>query len=122
MAMNVVATLRTDDNQMLVPVNIDIEKKLSRTNNLPTQEEINEWTRRSKKEGICGIVNCFNTPTKQCKKCTNFYCSEHFPPHLDLLPDGDIEYSSSNEGLEQYMDTESGDDLSSSEGPDTDMD
>ena len=39
-----------------------------------------------------------------CKKCTNYYCSEHFPSHLDLLPDGDLEYSSTNEGLERYMD------------------
>jgi hypothetical protein len=80
---------------------------------LPTEEEIDEWTRRSRKEGICGIVNCFNKPTKQCKKCTNYYCSEHFPPHLDLVPDGDPEYSSSNEGLEYYMDET--DDFSSDE-------
>ena len=70
-------------------------------NALPTEEEINEWTRRSREEGICGIVNCITKPAKQCKKCN---CSEHFPSHLDLLPNGDFEYSSSNEGLEQYMD------------------
>jgi hypothetical protein len=74
------------------------------TEDLPTVEEINEWTRRSGKGGICGIVNCFNKPTTQCKKCTNYYCSEHFPSHLDILPDGDFEYASSNEGLERYMD------------------
>jgi hypothetical protein len=49
-------------------------------------------------------VSCFNKPTTQCKKCTNYYCSEHFPSHLDLLPDGDFEYTSSNEGLEPYID------------------
>ena len=74
------------------------------TNDLPTEEEINEWTRRSRKEGICGIVSCFNKPATQCKKCTNYYCSEHFPSHLDLLPDSDFEYTSSNEGLDRYMD------------------
>ncbi len=74
------------------------------TDDLPTEEEINEWTRRSGKGGICGIVNCFDKPTTQCKKCTNYYCSEHFPSHLDILPDGDFEYASSNEGLERYMD------------------
>ena len=68
------------------------------------EKEINEWTRRSEKEGICGIVSCFNKPTTQCKKCTNYYCSEHFPSHLDLLPDDEFEYVSSNEGLEGYMD------------------
>lgn len=81
---------------------------------LPTEERINEWTRRSRKEGVCGIISCFNKPTTQCKKCTNYYCSEHFPPHLDLLPDGssDLEYnnknipSSSNDGLELYMEDE----------------
>ena len=71
---------------------------------LATEEEINEWTRRSRKEGICGIVSCFNKPITQCKKCTNYYCSEHFPSHLDLLPGGDFEYTSSNEGLKRYMD------------------
>lgn len=37
----------------------------------------------------------------------NYYCSEHFPSHLDLVPDvphGDFEYFTSNEGLEQFMD------------------
>jgi hypothetical protein len=83
------------------------------TTQLPTEEEINEWTRRSREEGLCGIVSCFNKPTTQCKKCTNYYCSKHFPPHLDLLPDSasDFEYnntiaSSSNYGLELYMDDE----------------
>ena len=72
--------------------------------NLSNEEkEINEWTRRSRKEGICGIVNCFNKPTTQCKKCTNYYCSEHFPSDLYLLPDGDSEYTSSYEGLERYI-------------------
>jgi hypothetical protein len=87
---------------------------------LPTEEEINEWTKRSKKDGICGIVNCFNKTTKQCKKCTNYYCSEHFPSHIDLLPDGDFEYFSSNEGLELYMDES--DDLGSNESLDAYMD
>ena len=76
--------------------------------NLPTEEEI----------------NCFNKPTKQCKKCTNYCCSEHFPSHLDLLPDDDFEYFSSNEGLELYADES--DDLGSNEGSNedtgTDMD
>jgi hypothetical protein len=84
------------------------------TNDLPTEEEISEWTRRSRKEGICGIVSCFNNPTTQCKKCTNYYCSEHFPSHLDVLPDsGDFEYnnnSSSNDVLELYMEEDESDD------------
>ena len=69
--------------------------------------KINELTQMSGKGGICGIINCFNKPaepTTQCKKCTNYYCSEHFPSHLDILPDGDFEYASSNEGLERSMD------------------
>jgi hypothetical protein len=85
-------------------------------NDLPTEQEINEWTKRSRKEGICGIVNRLNNPAKQCKRCTNYCCSEHFPSHLDLLPEGDLEYSSSNEGLERNMD-ESDDDLSLNEDP-----
>jgi hypothetical protein len=71
------------------------------------EKEMSEWTIRSRQEGVCGIVSCFNKPTKQCKNCTNYYCSEHFPYHLDLLPEryfGFDEYASSNDGLERYMD------------------
>jgi hypothetical protein len=69
-------------------------------------KEINEWTKRSRKEGICDIVKCFNQPSTQCKKCTNYYCSEHFPSHFDILPEGDLgfDYATSNEVLERYLD------------------
>ena len=98
-----VATLGTEDSRMLAT------KK-----QVPIEEEINEWTRRSRNEGVCGIVGCFNKPTTRRKKCTNYYCSEHFPPHLDLLPDGssDFDYnnnivaSSSNDGLELFIEDE----------------
>lgn len=119
MTANVVVTFGIDDNQMSTPVNVDIE------NDLPTEEEINEWIRRSRKEGICGIVSCFNKPTTRCKKCTTYYCSEHFPPHFDLLPDGDFgcnnNNTSSNEGLERYMEDESND-FSSNDDLDAYMD
>ncbi|MGA7368377.1 MAG: hypothetical protein WBX01_04560 [Nitrososphaeraceae archaeon] len=74
---------------------------------MPTEQEINEWTRRSIKEGMCGIVNCFNIPTTECKKCKNHYCSDHFPFHLDLLPEGETEHSNSSDGLERFMNDES---------------
>jgi hypothetical protein len=69
---------------------------------MPSGEEINEWVKRLMKEGICSIVHCLNETTRQCKKCTIYYCSEHFPSHLDLLPDigDDLDYDSSNKGLE----------------------
>lgn len=50
------------------------------------EEIISNWTRRSQKEGLCGIVNCYNKPTAKCKKCKNYYCKEHFESHLDLVP------------------------------------
>jgi hypothetical protein len=93
---------------------------MTEPSDLPSEEEINEWTRRSRNEGICGIVNCFNKPTKQCKKCTNYYCSDHFPSHLDLLPDNELEYSSSNEDLKHYTDETN--DFSSNESLDAYMD
>jgi hypothetical protein len=80
---------------------------------LRTEIEIDEWTHRSLEEGICGIVNCLNKPTKKCKKCKNYYCSEHFPSHLDILPDGNFGYNdngSSNDGLEFYMEEDESDD------------
>ncbi len=69
---------------------------------MPSGEEINEWVKRLMKEGICSIVHCLNETTRQCKKCTIYYCSEHFPSHLDLLPDigDDLDYDSSNKVLE----------------------
>ena len=91
--------------RMSLPRGKSAIKKFPGTDDLlPTEEEINEWTRRSRKEGVCGIINCFNKPTTQCKKCTTYYCSEHFSPHIDLLADGDYKYASSNEDLERYMD------------------
>ena len=75
----------------------------TRPNDDPTQTEINEWTPRSQKEGICGIINCFKKPTIQCSKCKNYYCYEHFESHIDILPDSTFEYSrSANEGLDRY--------------------
>jgi hypothetical protein len=49
-----------------------------------TEEEIiNEWTRRSRKEGHCGIVNCYNKPTTKCNK--------HFESHIDIIDDSKLE-------------------------------
>jgi hypothetical protein len=33
------------------------------------------------------LKHSHNKPTKKCNKCNNYYGSEHFTPHLDLLPD-----------------------------------
>lgn len=65
------------------------------------EEIINNWTRRSQMEGLCGIVNCYNKPTTKCKKCKNYYCKEHFKSHLDIVPDAD---STENgvKGLDYY--------------------
>ena len=46
---------------------------------LPTEQEINEWTQKTRNKDICGIVSCFNKPTTKCNKCTNYYCLAHFP-------------------------------------------
>jgi hypothetical protein len=69
----------------------------ARLSDEPTQTEINEWTCRSKNEGICGIVNYLEKPTFLCVKCKNNYCSEHSESHLDRLAEDTIEYSSANE-------------------------
>jgi hypothetical protein len=74
----------------------------ARPNDESTQTEINEWTLRSQKEGICGIVNCLKKPTFLCVKCKNNYCHEHFESHFDILQDGTFEYSSANAGLDRY--------------------
>jgi hypothetical protein len=83
--------------------------------------KLNEWTKRSRKEGICGIVNCFNKPAKQCKKCTNYYCQDHFPSHLDLLPDNGLENLRSNASLENFIDESESEGLSN-EGLDAYLD
>lgn len=82
--------------------NVEVDL-FARSNDGPTQTEINEWTRRSQKEGICGIVNCFKKPTFLCVKCKNNYCPEHFESHFDILPDGTFEYPrSANKSLDRY--------------------
>lgn len=53
MIEDAVATLGTEDDT----------GKSTTTTQLPTEEEINEWTRKSRKERICGIVGCFDKPT-----------------------------------------------------------
>ena len=88
---------------MSKPSKVDVDS-FTRPDN-PTEEEIDEWTRRSRKEGICGIVDCYNKPTLKCNKCENYYCSEHLKLHFDLLPDGTFEYSRDEEyeGLDHYI-------------------
>ena len=82
--------------------NVEVDLSV-RSNDGPTQNEIDEWTRRSQKEGICGIVNCFKKPTFLCVKCKNNYCPEHFESHFDILPDGTFEYPrSTNKSLDRY--------------------
>ena len=66
------------------------------------ETEINEWTRRSLKEGLCGILNCYNKPTSRCQKCTNYYCHEHFESHIDIVPDGELAYQKRGENSLDY--------------------
>jgi hypothetical protein len=54
--------------------------------------KINAWTRRSQKEGICGILNCFSQRTNRCRKCMNHYYHEHLESHFDIVPDWELEY------------------------------
>jgi hypothetical protein len=70
-----------------------------------TEEEIiNEWTRRSRKEGLCGIVNCYYKPITKCKKCTNYYCYEHFESHIDIVTDSELEYQErGNNSLDYFQ-------------------
>ena len=74
------------------------------TDDLPTEEEINEWTRTSRKEGICGIVNCLNNLPKNVKNAKTTIARNISRRHLDLLLDSTFEYSSSNIGLDWYTD------------------
>ena len=61
--------------------------------------ETNEWTRKSRKEGLCGIVNRYYKPTTKCKKCD--YCNEHFRGHIDIVPDSEYQ-ERREEGLDYY--------------------
>ena len=56
-----------------------------------------------KKEGLCGIVNCYSKPTTKCKKCTNYYCYEYFKSHIDIVTDSELEYQErGNKSLDYY--------------------
>jgi hypothetical protein len=95
---------------------------MKQTSKLEIDQEIEEWRLEIKNTDLCGIVKCYNKPTNKCNKCTNYYCSEHFASHIDLLPNGETEYFRLNEGLERFMNDESEDFSSDSSGLDTYMD
>jgi hypothetical protein len=48
------------------------------------EKAISIWIKRSQKEGLCGILNCYNKPITKCEKCINYYCQEHMRTHLDF--------------------------------------
>lgn len=73
------------------PTKVDVEKFI-RPKHEFTESEISKWTRRSQKEGLCGILNCYITPTTQCPNCTNYYCGEHYESYIDIVRDGELEF------------------------------
>jgi len=46
------------------------------------QKEMNEWTRRSRNEGICGIVKCFNSQPLSVKDALTTTVQNIFPSTL----------------------------------------
>jgi hypothetical protein len=51
----------------------------------------NEYAERSRKEEVCGIINCPNNPTTQCPKCLNYYCYEHLHIHSHTVDEEETE-------------------------------
>ena len=73
---------------------------------MPTEQEVNEWTKWSIKEGIYGILDCFNKPTKQCEN-TTINTVRDISPRIQIYcqtADSEHDYSSLNDdgGLSLY--------------------
>ena len=49
------------------------------------REGIMEWSLRSRKGEVCGMVDCMGRPTSQCPTCKNHYCYDHVKMHMDLV-------------------------------------
>ena len=101
--------------------------KLSGTDDLlPSEEEINEWTRRSRDEGRHMRYSKLLLATSQSgvKNALIITVQNIFPRTLIYYQMAilNILVSSSNEGLERYMDDEIDDSNDSNEGLDDYMD
>jgi len=70
------------------PTKVQVDK-FTKPDDEISEEIINYWAQRSRKEGLCGIVDCYNKPISKCKKCSNYYCQEHMKSHYDLVPDNE---------------------------------
>lgn len=49
------------------------------------REEIMEWSLRSRRGEVCGMVDCMGRPTSQCPTCKNHYCYDHVMVHMHLV-------------------------------------
>ena len=49
------------------------------------REGIMEWSLRSRKGEVCGMVDCMGRPTSQCPTCKNHYCYDHVMVHMHLV-------------------------------------
>lgn len=58
-----------------------IAEKKKKENN-----EIVEWSIKSKKGIVCGIFGCFEIPKSKCPICSNHYCYDHVKVHLHKAP------------------------------------
>ncbi|MFY9796653.1 MAG: hypothetical protein WAJ93_13280 [Candidatus Nitrosopolaris sp.] len=50
-----------------------------------------EWTERSRKGEVCGVLGCRDTPTTQCPICGNHYCLRDLGSHGHIITDAEIE-------------------------------
>jgi hypothetical protein len=83
------------------PTKVQVDK-FTKPDDKFSETKINEWTHRSQKEGLCGILNCYNKSITKCKKCMNYYCQEHMKSHYDLVPEGEYQQEKGDNSLDYY--------------------
>lgn len=47
-----------------------------------------EWQKRCERGEVCGVFGCENTPTMDCPRCSEVYCSEHSFIHIHTVFSG----------------------------------
>ena len=61
---------------------------------------LDEWSERSKRGEVCGMVGCQNTPTTQCPTCYRHYCYDDVQNHFHAISDEEAaEQITTNENL-----------------------
>jgi hypothetical protein len=52
---------------------------------------LDEWSDKSKKGEVCGVLGCRQKPTTRCAKCSRHYCYQDLQNHKHIVTDREME-------------------------------